>query len=107
MPDLVRLGLAGLTAYRLAVLISEEDGPLFLFARLREFTDARRVIEQQRRERGPWASLDDGLRCAWCAGVWAAGLCVMLVTWPTRVGDLLLAWLGIAGGQLFLERTHE
>jgi len=107
MTLILRLALALLATYRLAVLLTEEDGPLFLLARLREFSDGRRVIEQQKRERGPWASLDDGLRCAWCAGVWAAALCAALVWWPTLAGDVILTWLGLAGGQLFLERWHE
>jgi hypothetical protein len=103
----LRLILAVLATYRLAVMLTDEDGPLFLLARLREFTDNRRVIEQQKRERGPWASLDDGLRCAWCAGVWAAALCSVLVWWPTLAGDVTLTWLGLAGGALFLERIHD
>ena len=105
---MTRLPLAILAAYRLALMLPEEDGPLFVFARLHDYTDRRRAIEQkQGTERGPWASLDDGLRCTWCVGVWAAALCALLVTWPTRAGDVVLTWLGIAGGQLVLERWRE
>jgi hypothetical protein len=115
MTLILRLALALLSTYRLAVLVSEEDGPLFLLARLREFTDVKRAVEQggdvegdgSELGYGPWASLDDGLRCAWCAGVWAAALCAALVWWPTLAGDVFLTWLGLAGGQLFLERWHS
>lgn len=109
MMPIIRLVLAVLTSYRLAVLFSQEDGPLFVFARLRDFVDSRRYDRQQGNPKyaGFWASLDEGLRCAWCVGVWAAALCAVLVWRPTVPGDVLLTWLGIAGAALFLERLHE
>jgi len=103
MTYILRWMLAIFATYRLAKLLAEEDGPLFILKRMHEFTDTRRAYEQSRYiDDGPWASLDEGLRCQYCAGVWAAALFAALARHPTHLGDALLGWLGLAGMQSYL-----
>ena len=107
-----RLILAIFACYRLARLVSTDDGPLWVFARLREFTDRKRKDEQDLLaasmsdgdliRSGPWASLDDGLRCEYCTGVWFAPVCAWLAVREGWLADLLLAILGVAGAQAAL-----
>jgi hypothetical protein len=106
--ETLRLLVAALTVYRLARLVSTEDCPLFACARLRGFADQRRAMEQGAGvERGPWAALDEGLRCPFCTGVWFAALCALLIWRPTLAGDFFLTWWGLAGAQSLLqELTH-
>lgn len=79
--------LAALAVYRAARMIAEEDGPAFVFKRLRErFTDQH-------------SSIAVGIRCFYCISFWAALpvtvlLCVAggwdVWLWP-------LWWFGLAG----------
>lgn len=104
----LKLILAILAAYRLGRLIPDEEGPLWIFPRLHDYTDRQRVDEQARGiVYGPWASLDEGLRCPYCVGMWAALLLAILVRWPTPLGDWLLWGLGIAGGQTLLQERKD
>jgi hypothetical protein len=123
MPEFLRLALATFAVYRLSFMLREDDGPLFLFERLRRYTDRRRKEEQEctrhrlglaeddilidTAELGTWASLDEGIRCPYCVGFWAALLLAVLVLWPTLLGDLLMLWLGLAGAQSLLEAVTE
>jgi hypothetical protein len=123
MSESLRLALAILAVYRLSFMLREDDGPLFLFERLRRFTDRKRKEEQERtRQRlglaeddilidsadlGTWASLDEGIRCPYCVGVWAALLLAALLLWPTLPGDAFMLWLGLAGAQSLLEAVTE
>jgi hypothetical protein len=123
MTEAIRLVLATLAVYRLSFMLREDDGPLFLFERLRRFTDRKRKEEQERTrqrlgladddilidssELGTWASLDEGIRCPYCVGFWAALLLAALVRWPTLPGDMVMLWLGLAGAQSLLKAATE
>lgn len=81
------LAVASLAVYRAARMVAEEDGPAFVFKRLRDHLD------------DPQSSLSVGIRCFYCISFWLAlpaALLLMLVEgwnawlWP-------LWWLGIAG----------
>lgn len=99
-----RLALAVLACYRLGQLVAVDDGPAFVFARLREWADGQARREQELGfKRGGWISLTDGLHCPFCVGMWAAGLLALLVARPGKVGDFILTALGIAGAQTWLE----
>jgi hypothetical protein len=118
-----RVVLALFAVYRLSFMLREDDGPLFLFERLRRYTDRKRKEEQEctrhrlglaeddvlidTAELGTWASLDEGIRCPYCVGIWAALLLAFLVLRPTLAGDLFLLWLGLAGAQALLEAVTE
>ena len=102
----LRLLLAVLACYRLSLLVTEDDGPADVFRKLRQWTDSKRLNEQaQGIVRGKWANIDDGIRCPYCVGVWAAFLLAILVY--TGIGDFILLFLGIAGGQSVLQGMRK
>ena len=79
--------LAALAVYRAARMLTEEDGPAFIFKRLRDaHTNHKR-------------SFDMGLRCFYCVSFWAAlPVVVMLVVfadWPIWLWPIW--WFGLAG----------
>lgn len=127
-----RFILAILATYRLTQLVVFDDGPLFVFTRLREWSDREARIKQDeilavhrltreefnqlspikaneisKQWRGVSQSITDGLHCPYCVGIWAAALCTILVTFPTKLGDIFLTCLAIAGGQAILERNGK
>ena len=79
--------LAAFAVYRVARMVAEEDGPAFVFKRLRgSFTNDK-------------SSIAVGLRCFYCISFWVAlPITVLLVVaggwdmwlWP-------IWWLGLAG----------
>jgi len=98
---MLRLAMAALAVYRLALMLACEDGPIYIFKK------ARRAI-------GQWAArgaVDDEIRlslaelvnCPYCLGVWLAAGVTVLVRWPSKAGDLFLTWLGLAGAQAWLQ----
>lgn len=78
--------LASFATYRTARLITQEDGPVDAFTRLRAWV-------------GQGSSFGRGLHCFWCVSVWVAGLAAVLLilTAHARWVDVGLLWLGIAG----------
>ena len=89
---LLEVGLAILACYRLSQLFALDQGPYDVFDRLRRFCGKRGVDSLF------WASVAEGLHCPYCLGVWWAMPLAILVG-----GNFILCWLGIAGGQAFLE----
>jgi hypothetical protein len=94
MYDWLTFIIAALAIYRVARMVAEEDGPAFVFKRLRDaHTDQH-------------SSVALGLRCVYCIGVWVALpvtilLCVVggwePFLWP-------LWWFGLAGAAA---KIHE
>ena len=109
----LRLLLAILTLFRLSRLLAIDDGPLWVFARLRGWTDQQRMAEQgllaaqmddsDLLHSGLWASVDEGLRCPYCVGVWLAPLVGLLYARQGWLSDTLLVFVGLAGGQALLQ----
>lgn len=123
----LRFVLAIFTLLRLARLLAIDDGPLWVFARLHDWTDHQSKLEQDRildevygsktsvkdfstdeclyrnRYRRYWASLDDGLRCPFCVGIWLAPLVGLLYARQGWLSDALLVIIGLAGGQALLQ----
>lgn len=93
---------AALAVYRLAQLVAYDDGPLHVFAYLRQ--DARGRANTGLWYWQHWAEL---VHCPYCLGVWFALLAALLVAVPTLPGDLLLLWLGLAGAQAYLEGRNR
>ena len=82
--------LAALAVYRLAYLISIENGPFMVFARLREFVGKRLGWDS-------WISL--GLACPLCISFWLS----LAAAW--LLGGGLLEGLGIAGAILIVHKA--
>lgn len=86
--------IAALAIYRAGRMIAEEDGPAFVFKRLRDaHTNDKRAF-------------DVGIRCVYCIGVWAAlVVVVMLCTFGGWDWWLFpVWWFGLAGAAA---KIHE
>ena len=90
-----------LAAFRLAYMISEESGPMFVFLRLRRLPKNR-------------SSLKEGLNCPYCVGMWIAlamgaygfsGLKILVVHWI--IFGLAIGGLSILFHQLFIWLRRE
>lgn len=102
---LTQLAIAILATYRLAHLLPEDEGPLFVFTRIRSFVGTKALMENK--PLGRWASLDSGVNCAYCCGLYAAVLVALLSPRKNRKGDIFLLIFAIAGGQSLLQRWGE
>lgn len=109
----LRLILAILTTYRLARLIARDDGPFFIFKRIRYWVKDKAWHEagepmpfdddtMNDRYFGNWYSLSEGLSCPYCLGVWFSLPLLALLVWPSYYGDLFLLLMAISGAQAFL-----
>jgi len=110
---LIRLFLAVMSCYRLARLISRDDGPLFLFKRVRYWAKDNAWIEgstinaggvrtMDDRHYGKWHSLAEALECPYCLGVWLSIPLLGLVLMPSYWGDMFLILMTISGVQAWL-----
>ena len=93
--------IAILATYRIAHLLPEDDGPFFVFRRIRSFTANKMVMEND--EMGFWYMVDEGINCAYCCGLYAAILSGLLVALNNYYGNLFLLIFAIAGGQSLLQ----
>lgn len=114
----IRLLLAILTCYRLARMVAKDDGPFFLFKRVRYWikdkawynagmpllTDEGNLPD---RYFGHWHNLAEGLSCPYCTGVWLSLPVLAMVLWPTYYGDLFLVLMAVSGGQAFLQSLEK
>lgn len=81
-------GLAVLAAWRITHLLSSEDGPWRLSARLRRAWDD-----------GFWANL---LNCFYCLSLWVSAPLAYCI--GTELGERALLWPAISAGAILLER---
>ena len=116
--SLIRIVITILAVYRLALLFSRDDGLLFVFKRIRLYTDKKAILEQDKRRNkfeknddrillGPWSNFNEGIFCPMCMGLYMSALCIALLFLPTIPGDVFLGIFGVAGGQTFLQRKSE
>lgn len=113
-----RLFLCVLTCYRLAKLISEDDGPGFIFKRIRYWVGDKAWFEAEKnkvinrlvspieiddRWYGKWYSLSEGLSCPYCVGLWLSFPLFLVFLFPSQIGDLFLLLMSISAGQAFLQ----
>lgn len=90
--------IASLATHRIAVLVTEDEGPFSIFTRLRGALDP---------DQKTW--LGRGMNCVFCVGFWAALPVAVFVTvlgyadawaWP-------LTWLGLAGAVVIIRRWEQ
>jgi hypothetical protein len=108
---LIRFILAIFTCYRLARLISRDDGPGFVFSRLRWWAKDKAVTEMAQNDIHPelsdqwfgkWHNLSEALSCPYCLGVWFSIPLVLFVIYPMTVTDLFMLLMTISGVQAWL-----
>lgn len=109
MSKYFRLLLAVWATYRLASMLSKDEGPYIPL-----WPDERQtgIFEWIRIHAGvydygpdgkPATNFARGLSCPLCTGVYIAAAMLFLVFRPFRLGDYFLGWMGISGAQVFLE----
>lgn len=107
LSQLIRIVLAILAAYRLALMVATEDGPADIFYRLRDLMGVYRRVtynaltDEEYSE--PSTSVGKLFECPYCLGMWFALAMALLVLCPSWAGDYLLLAFGIAGGQAWLQ----
>ena len=93
-------------------MIAIDDGPAFIFAKVRlwlrnkrdkEFDDSNEAIEFEDEYFGTWKAWHEGITCPYCAGVWLSLPLFFMLIYPTQLGDLFLILMSISGGQAFLQ----
>jgi hypothetical protein len=94
-----------LATYRLSHLLPDDEGPLFIFTRIRSFAASMMINENK--ELGFWANVDSGINCAYCCGLYAAIFVSLLVVWNNFYGNLFILVFAIAGGQSLLQKWSE
>jgi hypothetical protein len=94
-----------LAAYRLAHLFPEDEGPFFIFTRIRSLVATRAMNEND--ELGIWANIDSGINCTYCCGLYMAILTVFLSEKKAKWSNLFLLIFAIAGGQSLLQKWSE
>ncbi len=99
--EIGKLIIVILATYRIAHLLPEDDGPFFIFKRIRQYTMTKEVAENE--EFGRWANLNEGIRCIYCMGLYSALLCVLLVMINNFYANLFLLIMAVAGGQSLLQ----
>lgn len=82
-----------MASYRLAYLVTREEGPLEIASRIRGRLDP---------DQKTW--LGRGLNCALCVSFWTSLLMVILWLLPGIVSTVLIIWLAVAGGALLINR---
>ncbi len=92
--------IAGLATYRLALFISEDEGPFKIFSRLRGWAILK--ADHEKSSYSPslkWATLAEGLHCPYCVGIYMAILTYAVSLIPSEIAQGLLKILAIAGLQ--------
>ncbi len=125
MSEYLRLVLAVFTCYRLARLVALDDGPFFIFKRLRYWLKDKAYYEAAANANisdktedldywiindrwfGKWHNLAEGISCPFCIGTWASLFIFPLLVWPTQIGDLFLLLVSLSGMQAFLQTLDK
>lgn len=132
---IVQLAIAILATYRLARLLPEDDGPFFVFTRIRNFAKYKAILSyceinseedehvkivfephevtpdmllsNDNKDLGVWSNLYKGINCPFCCGLYAAVLVALLVLWQNYYGNVILLIFAIAGGQSLLQKWSD
>ena len=123
MNEYLRFVLAVFTCYRLARLVALDDGPLFIFKRIRYWLKDKAFYEADEagmivliadssnlisdRHFGKWHNLAEGISCPFCIGIYASFLVLPLLIWPTYYSDLFLLLVSLSGAQAFLQTLDK
>lgn len=127
--------IAILATYRIAHLLPEDDGPFFIFTRIRNFAKEKATISycvensvqdesielvfepyevteemllsDSNQDLGKWINLYKGINCVYCCGLYAAILCGLLAIWNNYYGNIFLFIFALAGAQSFLQKVSS
>ncbi len=117
--DYFRFILAILTTFRVAQLLPLDDGPFYIFERVRLFTHdkAQETHDRKNKEKekgekleqslGIWPNIDDAVTCPYCQGLYFASLMVILLKSKRKFVDIFLLIFALAGAQTLLQKWTE
>jgi len=107
--EYIRLVLAILATFRIARLLPLDDGPLYIFERVRLYTVRKSNNEKNIKhvKLGIWSSVYDGVTCPYCMGVYSAILCLVLMKRKRKFSDIFLLIFALAGAQSLLQGWME
>lgn len=109
MKEIIRLFLGIFALYRLASLISSEEGPYIGWPKSEQQIG---IFKALRIKAGaynygpdglPETNLGRGISCPLCTSAYLGVFLLFILKKSTRLGDLVLLWLGVWGTQTFLE----
>jgi len=80
--------IAALATYRVAKMLSSEEGPFSLFDKFRDLFQKENWIGR-------------GVRCPWCISFWAAMVSVLMIYLGLR---WILLWPAISGAAVLLDQ---
>ena len=93
-----------LAVWRVSSLITREDGPGDMFAKLRIKLGTR--FDENSQEIGT-SNISRGILCLWCVSLWASAPAA--VVWELshnfNLFDLILVWLALSASAIFIERV--
>lgn len=85
--------VGGLATFRLALMVSSESGPAFIFRKLRRLPPAK-------------SSLKEGLSCIWCQSIWFSAPVTAFEWWlgliPAK--ETPLYWLAISAVAIIINQ---
>jgi small-conductance mechanosensitive channel len=98
-----------LACFRLSLLISKEDGPYWIFKKIR----AKFGKEAKQHKAVQKSKLRQGINCIFCVSVWmAAPIMVYLATydlqpiWLTQIGDAFLFMLALSAASIIINQHN-
>jgi len=100
----IRLFLGIFTVYRLALLLTREDGAFMVFGRIRHSLS---VWAADAKTGGFRWTLAELFHCPHCVGVWIAVPVALISFYPSTLTDILLAIFALAGAQSLMTAISE
>lgn len=85
--------LGSFASHRIALMVTKEDGPAWVFRKIRNLPDKK-------------SSAHAGMRCIWCGSVWSAGLMSYLSHWTIDLqwSEWIIFWLAMSSGAIAINQ---
>lgn len=86
---------ASFATHRLALMVTKEDGPAWVFRKLRNVPPKK-------------SSAHAGIRCIWCGSVWASAvMCINLgaSTLTMAWNEWIIFWLAVSSGAIVINQA--
>lgn len=86
--------LGSLATFRLALLVSKEDGPYFIFKKIRKLPDKGTATEK-------------GLACIFCTSIYSSSLVTLFFWWMGEIKGAywILYWLAFSSVAIFMNQS--
>ena len=95
--------------YRMAILISIDNGPLNMFYWIRTWVTGNMYKAKNPYSKEVWQNLEDGVNCTDCTGVWSAiilgGILILSLYWD--YASIIIFAIGGAGFQHYITNRED